>query len=358
MLSYTSVVTKDLYPQTEGSGSTPSMPQLGLAGPKMIALAGYSGCGKSTIAYRMSRKLGATLFQLDWTLIERDKRRSPDFIDKFDLQEAEEIIKKLCAFQPVTYLAYSQVTAKRDHRITLVPSHTLIIDGILSLLIPFVREHALTFFVDAPIETCEARQFRRWRNEGWYPGVEEEEVRRRILVKRTEELPFVLELRRYCHWVLDNSADQEIEEMLTVMQRHPSLDKPILLAVANDALKPDVAQIFQAYRDVIDTRYDIIAGTTGTLSMVKEFFPSKWTVDLGHGPDFGDIRATMFVIEHRAAGRRLEALVLLDPSMEPHQLDKTVLLFSLIKAGAVFWPTPASATAFLASLLSSDVASG
>ena len=135
-----------------------------------------------------------------------------------------------------------------------------------------------------------------------------------------------------------------------------SLNKPnhsILLTVANNARKSDLTQILGDHRDVMNARYDVIAGTSHSLEIAKEFFPGKQSVDLGPGDEFGDIRAITYMIDQLAAGHRLEALVLFDPDVERHQPYKLALLLSLIKVSTVvWWPTPASATAFLSSLTS------
>jgi len=130
------------------------------------------------------------------------------------------------------------------------------------------------------------------------------------------------------------------------MQNGQSPANPILLAVANNALKGDLDAMFNAYGPVFEARYGTIASTSRTLPIAQKYFPDKQFVDLGHGPDFGDIRAISFMLEQLAAGRRLEALFLPDANIEPHQPFKLVLMLSLLKANAVWWPTPASAAAF------------
>ena len=77
----------------------------------------------------------------------------------------------------------------------------------------------------------------------------------------------------------------------------------ILLAVANDPLKNALAEIVGEHRYVMDARYDVIAGTTGSLAVVKKLLPGKRFVDLGHGREWGDIAAITFMIGQLAAGR-------------------------------------------------------
>jgi hypothetical protein len=130
-----------------------------------------------------------------------------------------------------------------------------------------------------------------------------------------------------------------------------------LLLVANNDLKDALTQTLDVHQRVINGRYDVMAGTTGTLEVVKKRFPTKQFIDLGHGPEFGDIWAIVFMLEQLAMGRRLEALVLFDPEIEKHQPFKLALLLSLMKANAVWFPTPASAAAFFHAIDSSGVES-
>jgi hypothetical protein len=67
--------------------------------------------------------------------------------------------------------------------------------------------HNLNFWVEDPLEVAEARQVARWKHEGWFPRVPEEEVRWRIVSKRTEEVPLIMEQRWLCDWVIDNAGE-------------------------------------------------------------------------------------------------------------------------------------------------------
>jgi hypothetical protein len=126
----------------------------------------------------------------------------------------------------------------------------------------------------------------------------------------------------------------------------PMCGHSVLLLVANNERKDALTHIVDGHQRVIHGRYDVMAGTTGTLEAVQKRFPTKQFIDLGHGPEFGDIWAIVFMLEHLARGSRLEALVLFDPDIEKHQPFKLALFLSLLKANAVWFPTPASAAAF------------
>jgi len=76
----------------------------------------------------------------------------------------------------------------------------------------------------------------------------------------------------------------------------------VLLLVANNELKDALTHIVDGHQRVINGRYDVMAGTTGTLEVVQKRFPTKQFIDLGHGPEFGDIWAIVFMLEHLASG--------------------------------------------------------
>lgn len=139
---------------------------------RIIVLTGLPGSGKTTIARDMARDLGALLFEQDTMIIERTKRPGPDFISKFAFDESEHLLTKLLRFRPIEYAGYSQTTGKRDQLITLTPKPLLIIEGVLALMIPLVQKCAkMTFWVETSPQVCETRQFARWKNEGWFPGL-------------------------------------------------------------------------------------------------------------------------------------------------------------------------------------------
>jgi len=74
----------------------------------------------------------------------------------------------------------------------------------------------------------------------------------------------------------------------------------VLMLVANNELKDALTHIVDGHQRVIHGRYDVMAGTTGTLEVVQKRFPTKQFIDLGHGPEFGDIWAIVFMLEQLA----------------------------------------------------------
>ena len=178
--------------------------------PILIAFCGLSGSGKTTRAQQMARQLDAVLFEQDWTLIEQAHRPGPHFKQKFDLAEADALIRALLDGRPAVCLGFDQVTRRRDMWIVLPPRPIIVVEGVLALHIPVVRERAnVKFWVEAPLEVCEARQLARFERQGWYQGLARDEMLARIQGKRVEEAPAILEQKAWCDWVIDNSAPSQ-----------------------------------------------------------------------------------------------------------------------------------------------------
>ena len=92
-----------------------------------------------------------------------------------------------------------QVTGQRSARIPRPPHNIMIVEGVRICKIPALGWSAnLPFWVEAPLAVAAARHGVRWQHEGWCPGIPEEEVRWRIVSKRTEEVPLIMAQRRRC----------------------------------------------------------------------------------------------------------------------------------------------------------------
>ena len=172
-----------------------------------ISITGLSGSGKTTLAKRLAERLDGTLVQQDWMLIPSARRSGPGVANKFDFDEGNHVITELYDGRRVSFLGYSQETGARDRQITLVPSHNLIVEGVLALHIPVVRDRSqIRFWIDTPLQLAEARQLARWRTEGWPRASTREEALQRIRAKRVEEVPIILAQRPSCDLIIDSSS--------------------------------------------------------------------------------------------------------------------------------------------------------
>lgn len=316
--------------------------------PQLIVLTGFSGSGKSTVGETMSTQMDAALFPLDLCLIERDKRRNNSFLGKFAFQEADYLCTTLMAGHPITFTGYSQVTAKRDQEITIEPRPLLIVEGVLPFSVPVIQNSPhLAMWVHSPLSVCEQRQYMRARCQGWYAGLTEQEIVKRVEQKRTAEIPLILQQQPRCHLVVDNSGNDQQEMDKEPTQNSQDAGMSILLVIANDAQKPALSRILAANTEIITARYSVIAGTTASLALAKEIFPqNKCFEDLGHGREWGDSFAMTYLATQCALGHCLEAIALFDPYLEAHQPWKTALLLSCIKANIIWMGNEATAMAF------------
>lgn len=126
------------------------------------------------------------------------------------------------------------------------------------------------------------------------------------------------------------------------------MDKPNLLLVSNDPWKPDAVRLIEEHYLLIQDFYGEVAATTGTAQAVQHLLPV--IRDLGHGPDWGDIRAIWYCLEHAALGRRVHAMVFLSEEVDKHQIFKDALASSLLKLNTCWLPTPATAAELLAAI--------
>lgn len=101
-----------------------------------------------------------------------------------------------------------QVTGQRSELIPLPPHNIMIVEGVLICKIPALGRSAnLPFWVEAPLAVAAARHGARWQHEGGCPGIPAEEVRWRIVSKRTAEGPLIMAQRRRCDWGIDNAGE-------------------------------------------------------------------------------------------------------------------------------------------------------
>ena len=126
------------------------------------------------------------------------------------------------------------------------------------------------------------------------------------------------------------------------------IDKPNLLLVSNDPWKPYTVRLIEEHYLFIQGFYGEVAATTGTARSVQHLLPL--IRDLGHGPDWGDIKAIWYCLEHTALGRRVHAMVFLSEEVEKHQIFKIALASSLLKLNTCWLPTPATAAEFLSAI--------
>jgi uridine kinase len=141
--------------------------------PLIIGIAGGSGSGKSTVA----RKVADALTSLSVAFIDMDayyrnfasipieerRRVNWDHPDAFDFDLLTEHLKALSERRTIDKPVYDFVThLRRDATVRVEPSDVIVIDGILLLVDPRVRELCdVKVFVDADADIRLIRRLRR-----------------------------------------------------------------------------------------------------------------------------------------------------------------------------------------------------
>jgi len=135
---------------------------------RVIVIGGGSGSGKTTLAYTVSEALGVenapvlcvdryykSLTHLNHEELDKFNFDHPD---AFDWPFFEEQIRQILNGETVSIPEYDYATHSRKDSYPITPSDYLIVEGIMALHHPFIRELAeLKIFVDA----SEALRFER-----------------------------------------------------------------------------------------------------------------------------------------------------------------------------------------------------
>jgi uridine kinase len=199
-----------------------------VARPRIIAVAGGSGSGKTTFAKALARAVGASILSQDSYYIDQSDRFKVDggdevnfdHPDSLDWPLLEKHLAELRAGRAIEEPIYDFPTHRRLGRTeTVRPAPIILLDGILILSRPELRPlFDDSVFLDIPEEIRFKRRFDRdvvERNRS------AEGVRRQIerQVKPMHDL-YVQPSVRYAKRVIHN--DQEFDQTLKVLQRELS----------------------------------------------------------------------------------------------------------------------------------------
>jgi hypothetical protein len=132
-----------------------------------------------------------------------------------------------------------------------------------------------------------------------------------------------------------------------------------LAMVANDSLKPAMAQLVGEFYPLIQRHYRDIAGTTATAHAVRQWLPTVKPLGPGrvsgdHSPLWRSWRMVQAVLayfrERFPSQREVHLFVFFDAEIETHQPFREILTASLALPGVYWFPTPATARAYLHAL--------
>ena len=154
----------------------------GSVGPgDRIAVAGLARCGKSLVASLLAealreRKLGVKILSLDNWILGEDQRKGPSVRDRYDYAAITSALAALAEKPTATGTQISMPVYDRKTRssraggneLTLFPDDVLIIDGVIALDLPAVRDGAsLRLFCSCAEATRRARFLKEYQLRGW-----------------------------------------------------------------------------------------------------------------------------------------------------------------------------------------------
>lgn len=198
--------------------------------PFILAIAGCSGSGKTSLARELTQQLSATLLPLDLyyrdlshlTLDERNQQNF-DHPDSLEATLLTQHVQSLAAGTHIHAPMYDFSTHSRipDRTLPIPVEPYVIIEGILALHYATLRPlYHLSVFVEAPSEVCLRRRIHRDIHER---GRTEESV---IAQYNATALPmaieYVLPSAAHAHLVVDGCAslDWSVEQVLARIRSH------------------------------------------------------------------------------------------------------------------------------------------
>jgi len=192
---------------------------------ELIAIAGCSCAGKSTIARELARRIGAAVIPLDGYY--RDLSHLPPYLREgvnFDTPEAIEDallvadLRRVLSGETISRPVYDFAThTRKPERISVLPAPYILLEGLFVWHWEQIRRLcSLRIYVDVTHETALRRRLERDVRER---GRSEASVRRQFeATVRPMAERYVLPLRRWADIVVDGTAPVE-ENVHRILQR-------------------------------------------------------------------------------------------------------------------------------------------
>lgn len=195
--------------------------------PLIIGIGGCSGSGKTTLARELTAELSATLLPLDFYYIclshlapeERALQNfdHPDSLEHSLLADHLVELSKRCSVERPVYNFTNHT--REGHTETVIPSEVLIVEGILALHYPRLRDlYDFSIYVSAPNEICLNRRIYRDMRER---GRTEESVRAQFeATARPMADLYVLPSAKHASVIVEgtDSLDWSVEQIFRVMR--------------------------------------------------------------------------------------------------------------------------------------------
>ncbi len=193
--------------------------------PLVLAIAGGTGSGKTTVAEKIIEALRPDVAALDHDSYYKDQSHLPreerllvnyDHPDALDNELLAEHIEQLKAGHAVRKPVYDFKTQTRTDQVTVIePSPVLLVEGILTLALPRLRNLAdVKIFVDT---AADIRLMRRIRRDLEHRGRSFADVRRQYYgTVRPMHLAFVEPSKRHADIIIPEGGENRIAIDLVV----------------------------------------------------------------------------------------------------------------------------------------------
>jgi uridine kinase len=193
--------------------------------PHLIAIAGFSSSGKTTIARRLTEHFSATIFQLDTYYFdlphlsyEERCRINFDHPDSLDAAMIEEHLRELAAGREIVRPVYDFATHSRaTHTEQMQPNDYILVEGLYTLYWERIRPlYAAKIFLEASHQICLPRREMRDLVER---GRSLESIRRQYeeTVRQMAD-QFIAPTRKFADLVL--SGKDPVDENVAAILRH------------------------------------------------------------------------------------------------------------------------------------------
>jgi uridine kinase len=142
-------------------------------GPRIVAISGFGGAGKTTLTKRLAEALNADsnssataeIVRMDAFFVEEWDVRGDDWPCYDRDRLIEQVLRPARAGETITYQGFDWQHAVSGRWETVSPCQFLLVEGVSALHPPLLPYYDLTVWVDCPLEEATERGVRRDRDE-------------------------------------------------------------------------------------------------------------------------------------------------------------------------------------------------
>lgn len=170
---------------------------------RLIAVTGPSGAGKTTLAAAMADALDGRMISLDAFLLPKADRPGSSTIEKYRIDEFENVLEVLLSGRSATFRPFNLQTRLLDAPMTVRPAPVIVAEGIVLFWSTKVRSQAvLRVFVESATEIRESRQITRLEVEEQYLSEPRGLTVKSIRMKKYVEDPVVMCQKAFCDYLV------------------------------------------------------------------------------------------------------------------------------------------------------------